>query len=552
MPGASAPSDAESGPQIGQDIVAANGYTGTGTYVAILDSGVDVTRAAFGSCASPGAAGCKVEQLTELPNTADGVYDDILHGTNVAGIALSIAPGAKLLAWDVFDLSGFAQDADVTTAIDQVVQLSATKTIASANLSLAGKGAYYNAECGTIGGFVNQYAGPVAALRAAGVAPVFASGNTAYKDGSFVEGVAYPSCTPGAVRAGAVYDGDNGGLSWMGGTAYACTDNTTAIDQVGCFSQVSSSLPMVLAPGAMITAAGLTEGGTSMAAPHVAAAFAILKAARPLVSLTSIEAAILGNGPVINDARSGSTIQKHRLDLVSSLAAVLVADTTAPVVAKPAFTFVANTTVSTAGSSTGNASWSATDDSGIAAYQLQIWYDGDWHDFTDELTSPTSKSLRLSGWATATDYALAVAAQDGAGNWSDWSYSNIWRIKSVGEKGTGVSRSASGWTRTTWSRALGGRLSYSKSAGKWTKFTFIGGRRVAWVSTMASNRGVAKVYLNGTLVKKIDLRSGSTLARRLVYQASGLNPSRQYVLKIVVVGTSGRPRVDVDGFLVTN
>jgi uncharacterized protein (TIGR03437 family) len=50
-----------------------------------------------------------------------------------------------------------------------------------------------------------------------------------------------------------------------------CTDATTAADQITCFSQVWNN-PMVLAPGALIVAAGIEQGGTSQASPHVAGA----------------------------------------------------------------------------------------------------------------------------------------------------------------------------------------------------------------------------------------------------------------------------------------
>src|SRR6185295_5314948 len=81
-------------PLIGQPAAAAAGFTGAGTAVAILDSGVDYTRTAFGSCASPGAPGCMVVVAQDFAPD-DGLRDDPaagFHGTNVSGIVAGVAP----------------------------------------------------------------------------------------------------------------------------------------------------------------------------------------------------------------------------------------------------------------------------------------------------------------------------------------------------------------------------------------------------------------------------------------------------------------------------
>jgi subtilisin family serine protease len=51
----------ESLPLIHQPDAAAAGYTGAGTAVAVMDTGVDYTQPAFGSCTAPNTpAGCRV------------------------------------------------------------------------------------------------------------------------------------------------------------------------------------------------------------------------------------------------------------------------------------------------------------------------------------------------------------------------------------------------------------------------------------------------------------------------------------------------------------
>jgi hypothetical protein len=104
----------------------------------------------------------------------------------------------------------------------------------------------------------------------AGIQPVIASGNTAFFNGSFDDGVASPACVPGVVSVGAAYDANVGTLTW-GTFPFQCTDTTSAADKVTCFSQTAPFLSL-LSPGALLTAGGSTRGAfhairSSMALP---------------------------------------------------------------------------------------------------------------------------------------------------------------------------------------------------------------------------------------------------------------------------------------------
>ena len=134
-----------------------------------------------------------------------------------------------------------------------------------------------------------------------------AAGNDAYTNA-----LGNPACTPGVISVGAVYDANLGGLTW--GTNL-CTDATTAADQVTCFSDSASFLTM-LAPGALITAAGFTMGGTSQASPHVAGAVAVLRSTFPAETLNQTQARLVNSGTQITDARNG--LVKPRLNLLEA------------------------------------------------------------------------------------------------------------------------------------------------------------------------------------------------------------------------------------------
>jgi hypothetical protein len=57
------------------------------------------------------------------------------------------------------------------------------------------------------------------------------------------------------------------------------------------------------------------------------------------------------------------------------------------------------------------------------------------------------------------------------------------------------------------------------------------------------------VYLDGVLKKRVSLYRSTSLAQVVVYSA-GFAVAGPHTLKVVVVGTSGHPRVDLDAFVV--
>ncbi len=188
--------DAESFPLIGQPTAAAAGKVGAGTTVAVLDTGVDYTRAAFG-CTAPGVpAGCKVAVARDFA-VEDGSRDASGHGTNVAGIVVGVAPGARVIGLDVFD-GATASTTTILAAYNWVLQNRATYNVAAINLSLGGGSA--TAPCPG-----DPMAVAFATGRSAGVVTAVAAGNNATTNA-----ISSPACAPDAVSVGAVYDANVG------------------------------------------------------------------------------------------------------------------------------------------------------------------------------------------------------------------------------------------------------------------------------------------------------------------------------------------------------
>jgi hypothetical protein len=94
----------------------------------------------------------------------------------------------------------------------------------------------------------------------------------------------------------------------------------------------------------------------------------------------------------------------------------------------------------------------------------------------------------------------------------------------------------------------GGTARSSSTKGSTVSYTFTG-RSIAWVGLKAANRGKANVYVNGVLNATVDLYSSTTLRQRIVWSAN-YSTSATRTVTIRVLGTFGRPRVDVDGFVV--
>ena len=299
---------AESLPLIKQPSVAASGKIGSGTAVAVLDTGCDFSRSDFGTCEAAGGNNCKVAFAKDFA-TEDGQRDDNGHGTNVSAIVLGVAPGTKVLALDVF-AGATAPSSAILGAIDWSIKNRTTYNIVAMNLSLGGGS--YNAVCSS-----DLFATALANARAAGIVPAVASGNN-----GFTGALASPACTPAAVSVGAVYDANVGGLGYS-----VCSDPTTGADKIACFSN-SASFLSILAPGAFITAGGYKMTGTSQATPHVAGALAVVRAAFPSEPINTSIARLTSTGPNITDARN--SIVKHRLDLQAAMNGAVTVDTTAP------------------------------------------------------------------------------------------------------------------------------------------------------------------------------------------------------------------------------
>jgi hypothetical protein len=307
--------DAEAVPLIRQPDAAASGSAGTGVVIGVIDSGLTYTNPFFGTCPVVPAAGCRVREMVEIA-PGDGSLDDTGHGTFVAATALSAAPAAEVIAYDVFYSTPSGNVTDSATVAAALNHLVARRqhgvNVRVANLSLGGT-ARYTSTCNPGGSYPAAFATAIAN----GILPVVASGNGGTSGGVYTDGIASPACVAGAVSVGATYDANGGGVGWS-----SCTDPTRTVDRPTCFSQGAPILT-TYAPGAMltITGVGTNRGGTSFAAPYVAGAVAALSQRNPGLSPAQLTTVLQSSGPFVFDPRRTGLAANNarRLDLVGAL-----------------------------------------------------------------------------------------------------------------------------------------------------------------------------------------------------------------------------------------
>lgn len=316
---------------IEQPAAQAAGATGAGAMTVVIDTGIDLTNPAFGTCsAGAGSAGCRVlYNQTYHP----GSGTDPTHGTNVSGIAAEVAPASTLAMHNVFSGAN-AASSDILTAIDWAIANQSAYRIAAVNMSLGDGMSYTAASCPP------DFGAAASSATAAGITLVAASGNNAYRGG-----ISFPACTSGIVSVGMVYDTALSGVAQWGAPV-VCTDTNPAVDQVACATNIGPALTL-LAPGVNVVAAGIGESGTSQATPHVSGSITGLRARYPNESLAQTLLRLTSSGTP--DSLAGYSAPRIDLFRALSLGAALSLSGSGPSVATAGATATYTLTVTNNG-----------------------------------------------------------------------------------------------------------------------------------------------------------------------------------------------------------
>jgi len=192
----------------------------------------------------------------------------------------------------------------------------------------------------------------------------------------------------------------------------------------------------------------------------------------------------------------------------------------------------------------GIVTWRAADSggSGLASYDVARSLNGGAYTLiATGLTSPRL-NVRLSfGYS----FRFEVRAHDHAGNIGAWSPGVLNYPGLVQQTSTAIAYHGT-WYTSTSTAYSGGSVRYSSVATSYASFAF-SGRAVDFVTTRGPSRGSAKIYIDGSYVTTVSLYATTTTYRYVAYERTW-GWSGTHTIRIVVVGTAGHPRVDVDAF----
>jgi hypothetical protein len=220
----------------------------------------------------------------------------------------------------------------------------------------------------------------------------------------------------------------------------------------------------------------------------------------------------------------------------------IILDTTPPVITKaPAVAFKKGHLGTTAVPI--SVTWAGTDaTSGISHYDLAESVDGGAFSV---VASPTTAKATVN-LNPGHSYQLEVRATDKAGNVSGFTAGPTFTLTAYQETASNITYS-SGWTLQAVTGAYGGSVKFASLSGNTATLSFTGSQ-VAWVSTIASDRGSATVSVDGGTAATVNTNGTTTKPAMVVFTKKVAAGTHSLVLN--VLGTAGHPRVDVDAFLV--
>jgi serine protease AprX len=397
------------------------GITGAGIGVAVLDTGVAGDAPDFKG--ADGASRVVANVVTSPFATTAG--DGFGHGTHVAGIIagnsfnrapkdpfygkyVGIAPDANLIAIKASDDAGNATVLDVINGIAFAVDHKADFNIRVLNLSLAAD-VQQSYKLDPLDAAV-EYAWQK------GIVVVAAAGNR----GAAADAVRYaPANDPFVISVGGVDETGNGGrgsrADWS--STGRTQDGVSKPEVMAPGAHIVSVLApgsafLQLCPNCAIGGSYFKAGGTSMAAPVVAGAAALILQARPTLTPDQVKALLMGTDRPVSGGGDGGEIDIEK--------AVFTATNAVPVVNRaltPNYLIDALTRSGTDISRWTRSSWSNATGNLNAGWARSSWSCSTCQ-AVGGLIDPQRSSWSRSSWSSAgedasaesAEYAAAVAA----------------------------------------------------------------------------------------------------------------------------------------------
>lgn len=279
------------------------GLTGQGVVVASLDTGVDASHPDLGG-RWRGGANSWYDPYGQHAAPADlsghGTQTmGVILGGDLSGSSIGVAPQAQWIAAKIFNDAGSATATAIHLAFQWLLDPDGNPASDDAPQVVNNSWTFGSPGCNL------EFQLDLQALRAAGILPVFAAGNYGPWAGSSVSPANYPE----ALAVGAV--DNSGGL-------YALSSRGPS----AC-GEAESIYPELVAPGVDIFTADLAgfytaASGTSLAAPHVSGALALLLAAFPSLSADQQQSALIQGAVDLGAVGADNDTGFGRLDALAS------------------------------------------------------------------------------------------------------------------------------------------------------------------------------------------------------------------------------------------
>jgi subtilisin family serine protease len=277
------------------------GYRGQGVVVANMDTGVDPThpdltaswRGGSNSWYDPNG-----QHTTPTDVNGHGTQTmGVMVGGAAGGTSIGMAPDAKWIAVKIFNDRGLATTTGIHQGFQWLLDPDGNPNTPDAPNVVNNSWTMSTASCAL------DFQVDLRSLRAAGILPVFAAGNYGPTAGT----VQSPANLPEAFA--------------VGGTNNA--DEIYPYSSRGPSSCAEATAPAVVAPATNVRTSDLyggyvTDTGTSMAAPHVSGALALLLGAVPGLSADQQAAALEGSAVDLVPAGLDNDSGYGRLDVLAA------------------------------------------------------------------------------------------------------------------------------------------------------------------------------------------------------------------------------------------
>ena len=280
--------------------------TGKGVVVGMLDTGIVTNH--------PDLKGKLLRFKNFSPAQDTLPKDEFGHGTHVAGtinggatsgLAIGVAPEAQMIVGRIFDRNGSSTKEDILKAMQWMADPDENPATndrpVAVNNSWGDDEAYRDRDPQD-----DPFCKVVDSWVALGIVPVFTAGNTGPRD----ETINTPGACPNSLTVGATEMYDRS-------PHFSSSGPTT-------WKTVKIIKPDVVAPGVDIKSAGRfgdyeKMSGTSMAAPHVTGALALLFQAYPQLTVDQAVKAMAAGVKDLGTPGKDNTFGSGRIDILKSI-----------------------------------------------------------------------------------------------------------------------------------------------------------------------------------------------------------------------------------------